>query len=173
MGALGEQACRQGLDQQKAVIAQVGCANAGDSPSTITGTAPPPVAVTPGKEATPFINSRSSVPTTAEWNAQLKEVTVRGSSALNCETKMVREWLRVSCRGKNNTGGEAMGVVVTKGGGRGDDFVFSGDKVASLVVRFVPGVDLEARFSWTDKSSTCHVWWPRGAPEPQYKGTFK
>src|SRR5687768_13823004 len=46
---------------------------------------------------------RSAVPTLDEWNAQTKEVTVRGSSKLNCETKMVREWLRVSCRGKNDS----------------------------------------------------------------------
>ncbi len=144
----------------------------GDGPSSITGTAPPPVAVTPGKEATPFINSRSAAPTIPEWNAQTKEVTVRGSTKLNCETKMVREWLRVSCRGKNQFGGEPTGVTVTKGGGRGEDFTFSGNKVASLVVRFVPGVDLDARFTWTDRSSNLRVWWPRGAPEPPYKGTF-
>ncbi len=161
--------CSQALQSIKSCTPMGG----GDSPSTVKGTAPPPVAVTPGKEATPFIGSRSSVPSTAEWNAQTREVVVRGSSALNCETKMVREWLRISCRGKNQTGGEPTGVVVSKGGGRGDDFVFTGNKVASLVVRFVPGVDLEARFSWTNKSSTCRVWWPRGAPEPPYKGTFR
>ncbi|MBW2457849.1 MAG: hypothetical protein JRI68_25310, partial [Deltaproteobacteria bacterium] len=161
--------CAQALQSIKNCTPVAG----GDSPSIVKGTAPPPVAVTPGKEATPFINSRSSVPSTAEWNAQTKEVTVRGSTALNCETKMVREWLRISCRGKNQSGGEPTGVVVTKGGGRGDDFVFTGNKVASLVVRFVPGVDLEARFNWTDKGSTCRVWWPRGAPEPEYKGTFR
>jgi hypothetical protein len=145
----------------------------GDGPSSITGTAPPPVAVTPGKEASPFINSRSAVPTIPEWDAQTKEVTVRGSTKLNCETKMVREWLRVSCRGKSQHGGEPTGVTVTKGGGRGDDFTFASNKVASLVVRFVPGVDLDARFTWTDRSANLRVWWPRGAPEPPYKGTFK
>jgi hypothetical protein len=120
----------------------------------------------------PAVGGRSSVPTIDEWNAVTKEVAVRGSSALNCETKMVREWLRVSCRGKNDSGGEPTGVTLQSGGGRGDDFLFSGNGVASLVVRFVEGVDLKANFTWTDKRHTLHVFWPRGAPEPPPKGTF-
>jgi hypothetical protein len=120
----------------------------------------------------PAVGGRSSVPTIDEWNAVTKEVAVRGSSALNCETKMVREWLRVSCRGKNDSGGEPTGVTLQSGGGRGDDFVFTGNGVASLVVRFVEGVDLKANFTWTDKRHTLHVFWPRGAPEPPPKGTF-
>ncbi|MBW2454621.1 MAG: hypothetical protein JRI68_08925, partial [Deltaproteobacteria bacterium] len=34
-------------------------------------------------------DGRSAVPTLAEWNSVEREVTVKGSSALNCETKMV------------------------------------------------------------------------------------
>jgi hypothetical protein len=115
---------------------------------------------------------RSKVPTVEEWNAVTKEVTVRGSSKLNCETKMVREWLRVSCRGKSFSGGEPTGVSVTKGGGRGDDYTFSNTGVASLVVRFVEGVDLEAEFSWSDASYKLKVFWPHGAPEPPAKAEF-
>jgi hypothetical protein len=120
----------------------------------------------------PATGGKSKVPTIAEWNAVTKEVTVKGSSKLNCETKMVREWLRVSCRGKNHTGGEPTGVTVVSGGGRGEDFAFTGSGVSSLVVRFVEGVDLKARFSWSDRSHTLRVWWPRGAPEPPPKGEF-
>jgi hypothetical protein len=118
------------------------------------------------------VGGKSAVPTSAEWNAVTKEVTVRGSSKLNCETKMVREWLRVSCRGKNSSGGEPSGVSVIAGGGRGEDFTFTGAGVASLVVRFVEGVDLKARFNWSDGAHTLHVFWPRGAPEPPPKGEF-
>jgi hypothetical protein len=98
--------------------------------------------VTPGKEATPFSGTASAVPTMGEWKAQTREVTVTGSSKLNCETKMVREWLRVSCRGKNSDGGKPVSVKVLSGGGHGGDFVHSqAEVVATLVVRFKPGVD--------------------------------
>lgn len=111
-------------------------------------------------------------PTVEEWNAQTKEVTVRGSSALNCETKMVRTWLRISCRGKNDTGGEPTTVQVTKGGGDGKTFTFASAGVTSLVLPFVEGVDVEAVFGFTDKKMKLHVFWPRGAPEPPPKGVF-
>ncbi len=100
-----------------------------------------------------------------------KEVTVKGSSALNCETKIVREYLRVSCRGKNDTGGTPTTVRVMKGGR--DSFTFASGGVTSLVVPFVQGVDLEAELSWTDKSHKLTVKWPRGAPMPQLVGVFE
>ena len=69
-----------------------------------------------------------------------KEVTVKGSSALNCETKIVREYLRVSCRGKNDSGGTPTAVKVTRGG-RGEVFTFASPGVTSLIVPFVSGVE--------------------------------
>ena len=120
----------------------------------------------------PAAGGRSPVPTQDEWRAVTKEVTVRGSGALSCETKMLREWLRVSCRDKNPTGGTPTGVSVTSGGGQGDDFAFASGGVTSLVVRFVEGVSIDAVFTWTDESRTLHIVWPRGAPEPADKGVF-
>jgi hypothetical protein len=117
-------------------------------------------------------SSRSKVPTSSEWKAVTKEVVVRGSSKLNCDTKMVREWLRVSCRGKNFSGGKPTKVTTLSGGGRGSDFVYSGKGVTSLVVRFVEGVNLKAKFRWSDRSHVLHVYWPRGAPRPVSKGRF-
>ena len=117
-------------------------------------------------------NGRSTVPTIDEWSSA-KEIGVKGSTKLNCETKMVREWLRISCRGKNDTGGEPVNVTMKKGGGRGDTFVFAGNKVASLVCPFVSGTDIAAVFEWTDKKQELVVSWPHGAPEPQLKGEFR
>ncbi len=117
-------------------------------------------------------NGKSAVPKLDEWNAA-SEVPVKGASKLGCETKMVREWLRVSCRGKNDTGGEPKAVKVTKGGGKGEDFTFASNKVASLVTTFVDGTDLVAEFEWTDAKHELVVSWPHGAPTPPSKGTFK
>jgi hypothetical protein len=98
---------------------------------------------------------------------------VKGSSALNCETKMVREWLRVSCRGKNDTGGKPTAVTLTRGGGKGDTFTFASKDVASLVCPFVDGVHFEAEFKWTDKKKKLVVKWPHGAPKPPAMGVFQ
>lgn len=115
---------------------------------------------------------RSPAPTLAEWNANQKEVTVKGSSALGCETKIVREYLRVSCRGKNDSGGTPTGVVIRKGG-RSEAFTYVGTGVATLVVPFVEGIDFTADFSWTDRSHALVLKWPRGAPRPPMVGVFE
>ena len=130
-----------------------------------------------GGNATPIGNQpsnvagRSAVPTLDEWN-KVGEVTVKGSSALGCQTKMVREWLRVSCSGKNDTGGTPTSVKIDKGAGS-DRFTFAQNAVTSLVMPFEDGVQVEATFSWTDKSHKLTVSWPRGAPKPPVVGTFQ
>jgi hypothetical protein len=101
----------------------------------------------------------------------VREITVTGSSALSCETKMIREWLRISCRGPNDSGGTPTNVGVLRGGGA-ETYTFAQNGVTSLVLPFVEGVDLEARFSWTDKSARLYVTWPRGTPMPASKGRF-
>ncbi|MEZ4301143.1 MAG: hypothetical protein R3B70_39770 [Polyangiaceae bacterium] len=132
----------------------------------------PPADIAPQKPAAAGPNGRSTVPTMDEWSAA-KEIGVRGSTKLNCETKMVREWLRVSCRGKNDTGGEPKSVNLKKGGGKGDTFTFASNKVTSLVCPFVNGTDIVAEFEWTDKKQELVVSWPYGAPEPPMKGEFR
>jgi hypothetical protein len=158
-----------------AVNTQAGAyAPAGNPPAANTPAANTPAAINPTPPpAAAGPNGRSAVPTLAEWTAQTKEVGVKGSSKLNCETKMVREWLRISCRGKNDTGGEPTGVTITKGGRSGENFTFAASKVASLVTPFVNGTDLTAEFTWTDKKMELHVYWPHGAPEPPLKGEFR
>lgn len=133
------------------------------APATATATAAP---------AATGPNGRSAVPKLDEWNAA-SEVIVKGAKPLGCETKMVREWLRVSCRGKNGTGGEPKAVTLTKGGGKGDTFTFAANKVSSLVCPFVDGTDIRAEFEWSDSKKTLVVSWPHGAPEPPAKGEFR
>ncbi|NUP06072.1 MAG: DUF5339 domain-containing protein [Polyangiaceae bacterium] len=163
--------CKQALDGMQESLKTMGCATGGtESTPPMTGTPPPPpppvaTSTTPG--------GKSAVPTAEEWAAQTKEIGVLNSTKLNCESKQVREWIRVSCKGKNDTGGTPTAVSVTKGGGRGDDFTFASNGVASLVYRWYEGQLLEADFKWTDKTKTLVVAWPRGAPEPPVRGIFK
>ena len=119
----------------------------------------------------PSGGGRSAVPSTVEFDA-VGEVTVKGSSALGCQTKMVREWLRVSCSGKNDTGGKPTTVTVDKGASS-ERFTFAQNGVTSLVTPFEDGTQVEATFSWTDKSHKLVVSWPRGAPRPPVVGVFQ
>ena len=93
----------------------------------------------------------SSAPTIAEWNAVTREVTVWGSSALKCETKMVREWLRISCRANH------LGVPLAVShqpafGQQALRFVAEGS-VASVVLQMSPGKDYDATFTWGDAAA--------------------
>ena len=114
---------------------------------------------------------RTNVPTLSEW-ASVREVTVKGSSALGCETKMVREWLRVSCRGRNDTNGTPTTISVIRGAGA-DRYTYAAGGVTSMVMPFVEGADIEAVFSWTDKSHKLVVRWPRGSAKPVVVGVFE
>lgn len=133
-----------------------------DTPPPATGTAPPPIVLPPG---------RSAVPTLAEWDAETREVTVKGSSALGCETKMVREYLRISCKGKNDTGGTPLSVVPQKGAR--EAYFYSAGGVVSVVIPYVQGIDATLAFAWTDKSHPLQIKWPRGAPKPPVLGVFE
>ncbi len=111
----------------------------------------------------------SKVPTLDEWNAVKREITVRGSSALGCETKMLREWLRVSCR-KNPDHGEPSGVETFANGQQSYQFPAAGaaaSGVTSVVVQVVRRKTFSAKFSWADNHvATLGVSWPHGAPDP-------
>jgi hypothetical protein len=153
-----------------------GVAAAGTAPAAAAGT----WAAAPGTAAANAAGTAagtspgaglSAVPTTAEWDAA-SEVTVKGSSALGCETKAVREYLRVSCKGENNTGGKPTYLNVTKGDGRPGMFKYMGSGITSLIVPFVEGVDVAADFSWSNKTHTLTIQWPRGAPKPPAYGAF-
>lgn len=85
----------------------------------------------------------SSVPTLAEWSAARREVTVRGSDRLNCETKMVREWLRVTCL--ENSKGVPV-EVYDETGHRA--FTFTGNGRNSVVVRVIRDEIYKTRYVW-------------------------
>ncbi len=144
----------------------------GSAATKATATDAPPAVPAPAPTALPERPGRSPMPTLFEWNAQQKEVTVKGSSALHCETKIVREYLRVSCHGKNDTGGAPTGLVVQKGG-RGEVITFMAPGITSLVVPFVEGTDFAANFSWSDKSHKLVVSWPQGQKRPEVVGVFE
>ena len=109
----------------------------------------------------------SKAPSVAEWQAVPKEVTVRGSGALKCETKMLREWLRINCKANS------MGVPVAMEhnpayGQQAFKFVAEGS-VASAVLQMIPTKNYSADFTWAsvDLGSTTYtvtISWNNGRP---------
>ena len=78
----------------------------------------------------------SPTPNLADWNAITREVTARGSSAVNCQTKMIREWLKVRCARK----GDLIPATVTVSPPAGVlAFTFNGHEFTDLVVQVVRG----------------------------------
>lgn len=151
-------------------LAAAGCHRGGEEPSPKQKTSAP-AHETPAEVARPLPPGRTKVPAIAEF-AAAREVTVKGSSALRCETKMVREWLRVTCRGTNDTGGTPTAVTVL-GGGRGEAITYAAGGVTSVMVPVLEGTEFSAKFSWTDKSHLLVVKWPHGAPKPIILGEFQ
>lgn len=145
------------------------CVGAGSSPVPIEEASPndyaadgwPQVLAPPGSKA----------PTTEEWAAVPREVTVRGSSGLKCETKVVREWLRVSCRA-NSLG---VPVTVTHAPAYGQQaFTFvSPGSVTSAVLQLIPGKAYSADFSWGSpdlgtSTFTMTLRWINGRPNAAF-----
>ena len=68
-----------------------------------------------------------------------------GAPELGCDAKVVRGWLRVSYRTSHPSRGPTELAVVTRGNtNKHERYTLSDEGMASLVVRFEPGVDLEA-----------------------------
>ncbi|MBL8743768.1 MAG: hypothetical protein JNK04_21815 [Myxococcales bacterium] len=136
----------------------------GEATPSASGSAPAPTATS--------LPGHSPVPTTAEWEAA-SEVTVINSSKLGCETKALREWVRVNCKGKNDTGGQANSVSIHKGNEKNELFTYTTVGLASLVFPFSTGTDVQATVGWDDgKSSKFTSQWPNGSPKPAAYGKF-
>jgi hypothetical protein len=141
--------CKTSAEPAPAPAASEQSLNIGNGPAT------KPMAALPAGHSPP--------PTVAEWTG-VPEVTVHHSSSLGCETKMVREWLRVSCT-THEKDNPPQGVEVTRPTGNREFFVFNAAGLASLVMPVRPGVDAEARFTWPKYGArTLKVSWPNGAP---------
>jgi SGNH hydrolase-like domain, acetyltransferase AlgX len=106
---------------------------------------------------------RSPVPLPAVWD-RAQENMVTGSTSAGCETKQVREWLRVIC-GRTDAGDDPTDVVVEHDDG-GEALALAMPHQASLVVPVVQGRETTALFKWTDHTRRLRVRWPAGADKP-------
>jgi hypothetical protein len=110
----------------------------------------------------------SPAPTNPEWDAVPREVTVAGSSALHCETKMLREWLRVVCRHLGPRHPLEVRALHNEGQ---QAFVYKlPGTVASTDVQVVRGKEYRALFTWEingrHRTAELTVRWAAGAARP-------
>jgi hypothetical protein len=127
------------------------------APSAIASAAPSATA-SAGAERTPE-------PELAEWG-KAREITVKGSGKLACETKMVREWLRVMCVNRNAEDGTPTAIAISKGRhdhAKGENLRAVND-IITLIMPVVPGTDVEADFKWSSGGHALTVRWPEGKP---------
>jgi hypothetical protein len=135
-------------------------------PPPVVSVSPPPP--TDGISRMSGAGMKSKVPTVAEWN-EMGECTVAHSTPLGCETKMVREWLRVSCRTTNQTPHQIQGVKLVKdiGLAKYEVFTYTHPGVASIVMPIRPGLDARVEFTWSDWGTrTLIAEMPHGAKLP-------
>ena len=102
---------------------------------------------------------RSWLPTEDEWRRE-KECTVKGSTKAGCETKLVREWLRVRCIESSDEEGSPEFIEVLAGG-HGDTRTYY-HAGATLVIPVVEGDSAKARFLWGTTERQLNLEFPRG-----------
>lgn len=166
-------ACKQEAKKEEIAPAPVPVVTAAAAPSAALIPAPDRAVSDAGigSESKTGIPSSgtSKPPTVAEWGA-VGEITVRHSTPLNCETKLVREWLRVSCRTSDNSANQIQGVKLTRGQDFGAIPPYMKKGVASIVTQVKPGIDADWTFEWSAWGKrVLTVKWPHGAPAPTYE----
>jgi hypothetical protein len=112
--------------------------------------APPPAQI--------VASERSPIPVPEVWK-QAPEVVVTGSSAATCETKQVREWLRVMCT-RTETDWPSK-ITVQQDDGH-EALVLAMPQEVSALIPVVEGRQFTATISWTASTRVLHVGWPTG-----------
>lgn len=113
-------------------------------------TPPPPVVVSS--------TERSPLPLPDVFR-RAPEVIVTGSSDASCETKQVREWLRIRCARTEITHPRA--IDVTRDDGH-EAMALVLPEEMTLVVPVVEGRQLDATMTWNDQIRVLHIAWPAG-----------
>ncbi|HMG23959.1 MAG TPA: hypothetical protein VK607_21640, partial [Kofleriaceae bacterium] len=96
----------------------------------------------------PVATARSAVPLPDVFK-RAAEVIVTGSSDAGCETKQVREWLRIQCA--RSPAGWPIDLQVTRDDGR-EAMALVMPREVSLVVPVIEGRETTATVTWLDKT---------------------
>jgi TPR repeat protein len=106
---------------------------------------------------------RWTAPPTEQELAAAPEVIVKHSTALGCETRLMRSWLRVRCA--PGAGIEApVDTRIVRGGRDLESAAFRGGGQTILLTTVREGDEIDARVVWPKTGiRTLRITWPRGA----------
>ncbi len=118
---------------------------------------------------------RSPLPLPAQWRAA-PEILVAGSSAAHCETKRIREWLRILCIADQpyDLDASPKSITITRDQSHGA-LTMVMPRSAALTVALEPGDALTADFAWQGVQRRLDVTWPaeQAAPTAAFTVTSK
>jgi acetyltransferase AlgX (SGNH hydrolase-like protein) len=110
----------------------------------------------------PDLGAHSPIPVPEAYK-QASEIIVAGSSDAACETKQIREWLRIVC--PHTEEARPLDIAIEK-----DDTHQAMPLVMpnqlSLLAPVEPGKELVAKITWSDKIRVLHLTWAAGATKP-------
>jgi hypothetical protein len=156
-----------GGDAPAASTSASAAAPASQAPASARVTVTASAVATSAATSTAPVFEESAEPELKEW-ATSKIVKVPGSTKNSCETRMVREWLRVMCVNRSAERGTPKLITIEKGrsgkGPKGENLKVVND-TTTLLVPVRPGTDFAAAFEWENGSDKLEVAWPTGAPE--------
>jgi hypothetical protein len=142
----------------------------GEQPG-VSGSDPAPSEIAEPETPLPEEPVVEGAPAASEWKAA-REVGVKGSSALGCETKQINDWFRMVCRANNKAGKVTAGTAVrgldtTKG------YLVTGNGALVLLTKFVKGTDTAIDITWERTSAQLLLKWPEtAATAPSPRGEF-
>ena len=108
------------------------------------------------------------MPAAEEWR-HAPAVDVVDAAAMGCTGRQLREWVRVACAGRSDSGGSPTTVQVTSGDRA---FALALDGGTSVVVPVYEGTRADVDFAWTDGTRTLVVEWKKGEPRPATVARF-
>jgi len=115
-----------------------------------------------------FPETDSKPPAVKEWQKDAKVYIVKYSSGLLCETLALREWIRVSCRGKPGAPNQPTGLKVAKAPKKGQHYELTREGVTSLVLQPRKGQTSEYTFEWSNWGArTLTVSFPENSEKPE------
>lgn len=109
--------------------------------------------------------------TMAEWNVVTREIRVKNSTSLGCETKMLREWLKVACRRAEAIGVTPVSMDHVSHSGQKTNLFKVLPQVAGVTLEIVRGKSYRSRYTFLDnfgvrKTSDLVVDWPSNVDRP-------
>lgn len=109
----------------------------------------------------------SKPPKPGDWNAA-PDVEVRNAERLGCEVRLVREWIRVSCRTTEDTASQVNALRWLEPSSKPPDFydMVRPGTLASVVFPIRRETEVRIEFVWSDFSRVLTVVWKPGTPRP-------